>query len=92
MSFGNRFDFSRWAADELETWDQETGAPTITHFGNALQVWSHCQQRPTSVAEASLVFNVDPLRIVEAAEAHSYLFLNGPRDDYTRLMIEHDGD
>lgn len=88
----DRFDFERWAHEELKTWDQDTGAPTIHHFGNALQVWSMFQNRDTSVAEAAKAFNCDPLRIIEAAQDHEWLFLSGPGDDYTRLLIQHDGE
>jgi hypothetical protein len=45
-----------------------------------------------SVAEAARVFNVDPARVIEAVEIHSWMYLSGPHDDYTRLMIEHDGE
>lgn len=85
------YPIERWAADE-EVWDHETGAPSITHFGNALQVWSVLQNRSTSVADAAEAFNVAPGRIIEAVEESGWMYLAGPQDDYRRLMIEHDGE
>lgn len=87
--YSNEFD--KWAADD-EAWDTETGAPGIVLFGNALQVWSLMQRHPVSVADASRAFNLSAARIIEAVEDHYWMLLTGPRDDYERLMIEHDGE
>lgn len=80
----------KWGS-EGEFWDQDTGAPSVSHFGNALQVWSVCQGKPTSVADAAKAFNVPTARIYEAAKDHGWMFVtNG--DDPTRDIIEHEGE
>lgn len=85
------FSFDNWA-EEADGWDTETGAPGIILFGDALQVWSISQNHPVSVADAARAFNISPARIVEAVEDHHWMLLVGPRHDYERLMIEHDGE
>lgn len=72
--------------------DDGDGKPGIVQFGNALQVWSVMQERPTSVAEAAVAFNCEPLMIIEAVNDHNWMLLTGPDDDFTKLMIEHDGE
>lgn len=89
--FGKRFDWPRWASDD-DGWDTDTGAPGIGIFARAIQVWSSSQLRPTSVSEAARVFNCDPARVIEAVTWHHWMMLAGPHDDYTRLMIEHEGE
>ena len=85
--------FTEFAKSEDDEWDQETGAPSIGLFGRALQCWSVCQARErVTVAEAAAAFNVEPRLIIEAAEDHYWMFLTGPRDDYTKLIIEHEGE
>jgi hypothetical protein len=91
MSKNKLFDFDEWGADPFE-FDQEKGVPGINLFANALQVWGWCQNHTASVAEASSAFNVAPQRIIEAVEFHNWLFLTGPREDYSKLIIEHDGE
>lgn len=83
--------FENWAA-ERDRWDQETGAPGISLFGNALQVWSFMQEGKTSVAEAAITFMVSPERIIEAVEEHAWMFLEGDRADPAKLFIEHEGE
>lgn len=82
-----------WAADDDLTWDQDTGAPTKMHFGNAIQVWAFMQDDPVvTVASAATTFNVPGARIIEAVEDHPYMVIVGPHDDYTKATIEHDGE
>lgn len=88
---GETFTFDQWALDQTG-FDLESGAPGIGTFANALQLWSIYQDQPVSVALAAVVFNVEPRRIIEAVEWHFWMFLTGPHDDYTRLMIEHEGE
>lgn len=85
------YEWSEWAADS-DGWDPDPGAPGLYHFSGAVQTWSVMQNRPTSVADAAAAFNVAPTRIIEAAENNHWMLLVGPRDDFTRLMIEHDGE
>lgn len=73
-------------------WNEETGKPGKGMLGQAVQVWSVCQVEPTSVRQAATVFNLQPTDIIEAVEAHYWMFLTGPSDDYDRLMIEHEGE
>lgn len=83
--------FEKWA-DEPDGFDITTGAPGIGAFANALQMWAINQRRPVSVAAAAVIFNFEIHRVIEAVEWHPYMLLSGPHDDYTRLMIEHDGE
>lgn len=90
---GKLWEFPDWADPESCGWDHDTGAPTISHFSNALQVWSMAQDRPCSVAEAAMTFNIAPRRIIEAVEHHGWMLLVGdPKGDVRQLMIEHDGE
>lgn len=86
-----RYDWDDWASNDME-WDADTGAPGLTSFGNAVQKWSVMQCRRTSVAEAARTFNCLPSRIVEAIDAHPWMFVEGPDDDFEKLMIEHEGE
>ena len=87
-----RFAMNAWCPDE-NGWNQETGEPGILRFGNAIQVWSLTQGRTdVTVDEAAKAFNVEPRWIVEAVEDHPWMYLSGPLDDYTKLIIGHDGE
>lgn len=88
----SRYDWDDWS-ESKHGWDSDTGAPGILHFASAVSTWVWMQQRPISVAEAAATFNVDPARVVEAMDEGVHLtFLSGPRDDFAKLMIEHDGE
>ncbi len=92
QSTTKRFDFADWSADKIET-DQETGAPGIASFANAVQMWSTNQLlRPTTVREAAAVFNVAPERIIQAVEYHYWMFLSGDPENPLDQTIEHDGE
>lgn len=46
-----------------------------------------------SVADAAKAFNTSPSVIREAITVHAYwVFISGPDDDYTKQMIELDGE
>lgn len=64
----------------------------IDAFANAIQVYAFAQAEDVSVAQAADAFNVEPKLITEAVEWHGWMYLSGPDDDYTKLMIEHDGE
>ncbi len=83
----SRFEIEKWADDEAG-WG-ENGAPGIMKFASAVQVWSALQNRPTSIAECARVFNVDPQRVIEAVEEHSYMSLIPAGEG--KLMIAHGG-
>lgn len=82
--------FASW--DDREVWDTETGKPGVVLFSNALQVWAVMQKGEVSVRAAATAFNVDPVMIVGAVKSHAWMFMTGPRDDFDRLMIEHEGE
>jgi hypothetical protein len=82
-------DFAEWAS-ERTGWDEETGAPGIALFNNAVQVWSVMQGRPTTTAEAARVFNVPEKRIIEAVDEHYWMFIE--RHDDGSMTIEHEGE
>jgi hypothetical protein len=91
----------KWNDDDEGNWNPDTGAIGIMLFANSVQVWSAAQMRETSVAEAAGVFNCDPRIIIEAVEAHPWLFFAGRSsaepsfatdDDYSKLFIEHEGE
>lgn len=66
------------------------GAPGIGIAGNAIQVWSLCQGRTVTVAEAALAFNVTPSLILAAVEDHYWMLIgvNAAGED----TIEHEGE
>lgn len=77
-------DFSR---DDDRGWNLHGSGHVSGHlFGNALQVWAWAQNRPVTVADAALAFNVAPHIIHEAIDNHAWLFL-GPGG-----VIEHEGE
>jgi hypothetical protein len=78
--------FTHFADDSHQSWDQETGMPTSTYFGNAIQVWSMAIDRPATVQEAALTFNVSPDLVRECIEDHPWMYLDA--EDH----IEHDGE
>ena len=71
--------------EHLGGWNHDTGQPGIALFGNAVQVWAVAQNRPVTVDEAALTFNVAPELIRQAVEEHGWMYLRGDR-------IEHDGE
>ena len=84
-------DESFFAGDEFDAWDQDTGKPTVGHFSNALQVWA-ALNFPCSVEQAAKAFKAPATAIIEAVEFAPWMYLEGPDDDYTKLMIEHEGE
>jgi len=51
--------------------------PSVTTGGSALQMWSCCQGRTTTLQEAALAFNATPAVIRQAVESHYWMFLDG---------------
>jgi len=67
-------------------WNIEgSGLCSASLFGKAVQVWAVAQDRPVTVNEAALAFNVRPEIIQQAVEEHPWMYLNGEH-------IEHDGE
>lgn len=75
-----------------EGWDNETGKPGLGIFSNAVQVWSVRNFSTSTVAAAAEAFKVEPEIILAAVEAHPWMYLSGPGDDYSKLKIEHEGE
>lgn len=78
-----------------DAWDHDTGKPGIQLFANAVQVWAISNAnagRPSNVAAAAAAFAVEPMMIVKAVDAHYWMFLSGPDDDFTKMLIEHEGE
>lgn len=87
---------STWTEDQFTPEDSDEAGIRLSHFSNAVQVWSCMQQaRPTTVGEAALTFNVPIATVVGAVEWHPWMFLT--RDevhplDVAKAIIEHDGE
>lgn len=64
----------------------------IVITGNAIQLWATRQTDVVSVADAMKVFNMPGHKIIEAVDAHYWMFLAGPRDLYSKLMIHLEGE
>lgn len=76
-------------------WDVgDTGQVGISLFGNAIQVWSAFQQRndDVTIAEAAVAFRCTPQMVRAAVDAHPWMFVAGPDDDFSKQTIEHDGE
>jgi hypothetical protein len=87
---------SQFFGHDDDSWNHEDdGKIGVSLFGNAVQVWAMFNAnsgRPTTVAAASDAFFVSPLMIIEAVNAHSWMFITGPDDDFTKMQIEHEGE
>lgn len=68
------------------------GNPSLELMSNAIQVWAILNGGSKSVSEACEAFNTVPESIIEAVESHYWMFLTGPRYQYDKLMIEHEGE
>lgn len=85
-----------WTDDQFTPEDSDEAGIRLSHFANAVQVWSFMQlSRSTSVGEAALTFNVPVATVLRAVEWHPWMFL--VRDEFHPLdvaksIIEHDGD
>ena len=89
------FDWDHWAEDG-EHWDTDHGRPGKVLVACAIQFWSIANYerdgRNRTVAEAAEVFNISPLRVIEAVTWHYWMFLTGPSDDFSKMVIEHEGE
>lgn len=87
---------SKYFGHEEDSWNHEDdGKIGVSLFGNAVQVWAMLNanaSKPTSVTDAAAAFSVDPLMIIEAVNAHYWMFITGPDDDFTKMQIEHEGE
>lgn len=68
------------------------GAPGISTFGSAVQVWAIAQQRDVSVADVARAFNIAPERVVEAIEEHYWMDLDGSAGDHEHVIIQNEGE
>lgn len=85
---------SVWTRDMFADEELDEVGFSLSRFANALQCWSFMQGRPTSVAEAAMTFNTSPEIVMEAIDDSAWMFLTGEstETDFTKLMIEHDGE
>lgn len=77
---------------DFEEWDSDEAGVRWPAFGEAVSIWAWCQQRPISVAEAALAFNVAPSLIALAIEEHAWMYTVGDPNDPTKSFIGHDGE
>jgi hypothetical protein len=79
-----------------DTWNHEDdGKIGVSLFGNAIQVWATFNTKAGLVATvggAALAFSVEPQMVIEAVNAHYWMFITGPDDDFTKMHIEHEGE
>ncbi len=71
-----------------DSWNIDEGGdgnPGIGLVGLAIQVWAWLQDRPVTVNEAALTFNMAAELVRQAVADHPWMFLNGDR-------IEHEGE
>ena len=66
-------------------WSHETAQPEQSMLANAIQVWSVCQERRTTVQEVAVAFNVSLDLARAAVSSHYWMTLAGD-------VIEHEGD
>lgn len=83
-----------WAMADFGDEDADDPGITLTHFCQAISVWSAMQGRTVTVAETALAFNTMPGAVQSAVKEHGgfYLFLYGDDADPARQTIEHDGE
>ncbi|NTG86187.1 hypothetical protein G6L15_08515 [Agrobacterium rhizogenes] len=84
-----------FGANEEEWNHEDDGKVGIMLFGNAVQVWAIFNteaSKPTDVASAATAFAVEPLMIIEAINDHPWMYIEGPDDDFSKMLIEHEGE
>lgn len=87
------YEIDQWCEDG-RAWDSDTSMPSKENIGSAISSWAWLQQRPCSVKEAAKVFNIRPDKVKEAIDYfEGYpVCLIGPPDDFSKLIIEHEGE
>lgn len=89
---------SFFADDEFsDEFDTDTGRPGKMLVANAIQFWSTQNynsetKRFPSVRETAVAFKMTDADVRTAVEAHCWMFLEGPNDDPTQQLIEHEGE
>jgi hypothetical protein len=77
------------ASDE---WDHETGLPGVALIGNAIQVWAMMNEGAQTVRATAEAFNINDAQVRQAVATHYWMFLEGPDDDPTKQIIQHEGE
>lgn len=78
---------------DADSWNHdEDGRPGIDLFASAVQVWAIMNGEGVTVAEAAKVFSCAPQMIVEAVEHHYWMMIEGPDDDFSKMIIAHEGE
>lgn len=75
-----------------DEWDQDEGTPDINSVANAIQVWLMCHPGAKTVRAVAEAFNLDDSQVRQAAEAHYWMFVDGPDDDPTKQTIKQEGE
>lgn len=77
---------------EADEWHHETGLPGEALISNAIQVWATMNEGQQTVRAAAEAFNITDAQVRQAVEAHYWMYLDGPNDDPTKQVIQHDGE
>jgi len=75
-----------------DEWDQDEGNPDIGAVAQAIQVWDMFNPGEHTVREIGEVFNLDDAQVRQAVEAHYWMYLDGPDDDPTKQIVQHEGE
>jgi hypothetical protein len=75
-----------------DEWNADEGLPDIASVAQAIQVWSMLNPGDKSVREIGDVFNLDDAQVRQAVETHYWMYLDGPDDDPTKQLIQHEGE
>jgi len=75
--------------------DEETGAYYgVTHdqLTQAVKVWSYAQDKPVTVGDAALAFNVTPKFLAYCIHSteDEYFFIAGDNSNIPAMTLEHD--
>lgn len=94
------FRFDDWArfenGDLADEFDATYGRPSASELVRMASLWIVMQNREHShsVAEVAATFNIPAGRLAEAIRLTEgdYVFLSSDGDDYTKVLIELDGE
>lgn len=93
------FEFDDWARDEKGDYafdfDATEGRPSIYGLSNEIMSWVLFQNRlRVTVDQAAKAWNLPAYRIAEAIRLaeNPYISLSSDGDDYTKVIIELDGE
>ena len=76
-------------------WDSDTGKIGMGRFGSLIQDITIYCKKIKSVADVVALLDASECSaqdVIDAVEEHPWMYLEGPTDDYSKLMIQHDGE